>query len=111
MRWIKRILMVALALPVLGVALMFLTGRGDIVRLVWDFNFAGPDQPFDPADAVPPPDYALAQNWGALPDRDDLGDVYPPGVELEARSVTRSTEAYRIKLIRLIWVSRPLDNR
>ncbi len=83
MRWIKRILMVALALPVLGVALMFLTGRGDIVRLVWDFNFAGPDQPFDPADAVPPPDYALAQNWGALPDRDDLGDVYPPGVELE----------------------------
>jgi hypothetical protein len=83
MRWIKRILIAAVALLALGLAGLYLSGNGRLVKLVWDFNFAAPDQPFDPADAVAPPDYAREENWAALAGREDLGNVFPPGLNNE----------------------------
>lgn len=44
--------------------------------------------PFDPAKAPPPPDYALADNWAALPTKDDASDRRPAGLQ-EAESPTR----------------------
>ena len=57
--------------------------RFGMLKMVWDFNFAQPDQPFDPADAVAAPDYTDEANWAALADRDDLADMIPEGVVRE----------------------------
>ena len=58
-----------------------------MVKLLYDFATAAPDMPFDPADAVPAPDYGDDANWAALPSRDDLADMLPAGVEREFEQV------------------------
>ncbi|NQX90009.1 MAG: DUF3089 domain-containing protein [Halioglobus sp.] len=83
MRWIKRVLLAVVALLTITLAALLLSGKGDTVRLVWDFNFSAPDQPFDPKDTAAPPDYALEKNWAALPHREDLANIMPPGLERE----------------------------
>lgn len=41
-----------------------------------------PDHAFDPALAIPAPDYADEVNWAALPSKSDEADVRPPGAEM-----------------------------
>lgn len=83
MRWLQRILLGIAVIVAVGLLGLVATGNGRLIRLVWDFNFAAPDLPFDPADAVPAPDYALERNWGALAHRADLADLVPAGLTPE----------------------------
>jgi len=49
--------------------------------LFWSFTQMNePAGEFDPADAVAPPDYALAVNWAALPTKQDPADLVPAGI-------------------------------
>ncbi|MDX1734035.1 MAG: DUF3089 domain-containing protein [Halioglobus sp.] len=81
MKWIKRGFIAIAALLLLGVAVIFATGNGPMVKIVWDVTTGAPDQPFDPAaQPAPPPDYALESSWAALPTREDLADLVPAGV-------------------------------
>ncbi|MAT94638.1 MAG: hypothetical protein CME59_18860 [Halioglobus sp.] len=81
MRWLKRGLLALLALLAIALTLIVATGNVPTARLLYDFATGAPDEPFDPGDAVPPPDYADEHNWAALPSRQDLADLVPAGVE------------------------------
>jgi hypothetical protein len=96
MRWIKRILITIAALILLGTAVLFLTGNGPLVKLVWDFNFAAPDMPFNPADAVAAPDYSAGKNWGALAYRPDLADIVPQGMSPEVMQGNAPVDVFYI---------------
>jgi len=80
MKWVGRILLGLVVLVAVGVGAMYATGNGFWLTLAYARAFASPELPFDPDDAVPPPDYADPSNWAALPDRDDLADMVPEGV-------------------------------
>ncbi|NND67035.1 MAG: DUF3089 domain-containing protein, partial [Halioglobus sp.] len=77
------ILLGVVAIIAIGLLGLVVTGNGRIIKLAWDFNFAAPDLPFDPADAVAAPDYAEERNWGGLAHRDDLADMVPVGMQPE----------------------------
>lgn len=83
MRWILRILITIVLLLVVAVATLYATGYGPLVKLVWDFTFEAPDLPFDPNDAVDPPNYSDERNWAALAHRADLADIVPEGMTPE----------------------------
>jgi hypothetical protein len=68
------------ALLLLFVAGLFATGSGAMLTLGWAYFLGGPELPFDPAEAVQPPDYALEENWAALPTRQGLEDRIPVGI-------------------------------
>ena len=96
MRWIKRILVTVIALVLVGLAALFLSGNGRMVKLVWDFNFAAPDMPFDPADAVAAPDYSEEKNWGALAHRQDLADIVPEGMMPEVTQGSAPVDVFYV---------------
>ena len=81
MVWIKRISLAILVALLLAVTGIYATGNGSMLKLIADFTFGAPELPFDPTDAVAPPDYQLEENWAALPDRDDLADLTPEGID------------------------------
>jgi len=81
MIWVKRVLLGLVVLVIAAVVLVFASGNGPVAKLMYDFATGAPDLPFDPADAVAPPDYADEANWAALPSRRDLADMVPAGVE------------------------------
>ena len=83
MRWLKRILLGIVIIIAVGLLALMATGNGGIIKLVWDFTTGAPDEPFDPADAVAAPDYAVEANWGGLAHRDDLADMVPEGMQPE----------------------------
>lgn len=80
MKILRNVLLGLVALVVLAIGAVFITGNGQMLVLGWAFLFGGPSQPFDPADAAPPPDYADPASWAALPDRQGLEDMVPAGV-------------------------------
>ena len=57
------------AIVAVGVAGLYATGNGAILTLGWALMLGGPSLPFDPQDAVSPPDYSDPANWAALPNR------------------------------------------
>ena len=70
---------------VLGTLVLLLAGlaaTGTLGSLLFAsfVYFNGPDHEFDPALAVPAPDYADELNWAALPSKIDEADVLPIGV-------------------------------
>ncbi|MFL0804872.1 MAG: DUF3089 domain-containing protein [Agarilytica sp.] len=80
MKWVLR---GSLALSVfVGVALagVYVTGNGKILGIFVTSFIHRPDLPFDPAKSVAAPDYALEENWAALPDTQDYADMVPNGV-------------------------------
>lgn len=81
MRWIKWIVGGVLIVAALAVGALFATGNGAVLTFAWALLFGAPDLPFDPADAVAPPNYAERENWAALPETTDLADFLPVGVE------------------------------
>ncbi|NND65953.1 MAG: DUF3089 domain-containing protein, partial [Halioglobus sp.] len=83
MRWLQRILLGIVVIFAIGLLGLVVTGNGRVIQLVWDFTFAAPDLPFDPADAVAAPDYADERNWGGLAHRDDLANMVPQGMQPE----------------------------
>lgn len=68
----RKILLAALALPLLAVAIAygFRAAIGEQIVLA-------AMGPFDPAKAPPPPDYAQPDAWAALPTKDDAADRVP----------------------------------
>ena len=50
------------------------------MKLAIDFQLGKPDHDFDPTTAPPAPDYSEAENWAALPDKDDFSDKLPLGI-------------------------------
>ncbi|MFL0801964.1 MAG: DUF3089 domain-containing protein [Agarilytica sp.] len=80
MKWILR---GSLALSVfIGAALVgvYVTGNGKILKIFVTSFIHRPALPFDPATSVPAPDYALDENWAALPNKQDYADRVPNGV-------------------------------
>lgn len=67
-------------LLLLFVAGLFATGNGSMLTMGWALLLGGPELPFDPADAVQPPDYDLEENWAALPSRAGVEDRIPTGI-------------------------------
>jgi hypothetical protein len=67
-------------LLLLIVAVLFATGNGTMLTLGWAYLLGGPSEPFDPADAVQPPDYDREENWAALPTRQGVEDRMPAGI-------------------------------
>jgi hypothetical protein len=80
MKWVKRAMFGIVALLVVGIGGLFVTGNGAVVMFVVGLVFGKPALPFDPADAVSAPDYADPANWAALPQRDDLADLIPADI-------------------------------
>ena len=80
MKILKRIALGLVAVVILGVGALFISGNGSLLTLGWAFLFGGPSLPFDPVDAVAPPDYADPASWAALPEREGLEDRTPAGV-------------------------------
>lgn len=80
MKTLRNVLLGLVAIIALAIGAAFLTGNGQMLMFGWAFLFGGPSLPFDPADAVPPPDYADPANWAALPEREGLEDMIPAGV-------------------------------
>ena len=82
MKWLLWIVGGLAGLIGVALAAVYATGNGALITIFWAFAFGAPDGPFDPADAVAAPDYSDRSNWAALPDREDLADLVPPGAEL-----------------------------
>ncbi|WP_437729913.1 DUF3089 domain-containing protein [Sorangium sp. So ce1335] len=61
-------------LGLVAVAVIALLNVGVLVRFAMT-----PEVPFDAAKLPPAPDYADPRSWSALPERDDVGDLWPPG--------------------------------
>lgn len=80
MKIARRILLAVLVVTVVAVGGLFATGNGSLLTLGWAFLFGGPSLPFDPTEAVDPPDYSDPKNWAALPDREGLEDMTPGGI-------------------------------
>ena len=79
MKILKRLLLGIVAVIAVVVGILFATGNAMLLTLGWAFLFGAPPLPFDPQDAVAPPDYAQARNWAALPEREGLEDRVPAG--------------------------------
>lgn len=62
-----------------AVAGIFITGNGPLVKMVYDIKFHAPPLPFDPGSQGATPDYALDNNWAALPTKNDQADMVPVG--------------------------------
>lgn len=80
MKVLKILLLVILASIALLIGGLYATGNSALLTLGWAVVFGGPAQPFDPEDAVAPPDYADEVNWAALPSQDGVEDRYPAGI-------------------------------
>lgn len=76
----KFLILVALVLA-LPVALLWQKGPIGVMYML-----GAPDHDFDPALAVPAPDYNDRENWAALPDMRDLSDRMPDGVNADPDS-------------------------
>jgi len=96
MKILRNVVLTVVALIVLAVGGLFLTGNGQLLRFGWAMLFGGPSLPFDPADAVPPPDYADPTNWAALPGREDLADTIPAGVTEAVRQGSAPVDVFFI---------------
>lgn len=72
---------VLVALLVLAVGGLYLSGNGALLTFGWAMLFGGPGGEFDPADAVPAPDYADPDSWAALPSRVGPEDMRPAGID------------------------------
>lgn len=82
MVWVKRGILAILALLAIGLIGVFATGKGPLLRVVWDISTGAPELPFDAATQPgTAPDYSEPRNWAALPTRDDLADLVPAGVD------------------------------
>ncbi len=80
MKWVLR---GGLALSVfVGTALaaVYVTGNGPILAIFAKSFIHRPDLPFDPEQSAPAPNYALEENWAALPNKQDYADMVPNGV-------------------------------
>lgn len=77
MRKLLVVVGVLLLLLVLGMGGIILSGRA-LPLLLWSL---GPEHDFDPARAVPAPDYSTDVAWAALPTRPDEADLTPGGVQ------------------------------
>jgi hypothetical protein len=80
MKWVRRILVGLFVLVAVGVGAIYATSNGNMLTFAYALIFASPELPFDPDDAVAPPDYADLSNWAALPGREDLADMVPEGL-------------------------------
>ncbi len=96
MKWVGRILLGLVVLVGVGVGAMYATGNGFWLKIGYAMAFASPELPFDPDDAVAPPDYADPSNWAALPDRDDLADMVPEGVSTPVVQGTAPVDVFFI---------------
>ena len=91
MKWIMWIIGGLLVLAALAVAALFATGNGAIVTFAWALLFGAPDLPFDPADAVAPPDYADEEHWAALQAAlEAMPERYEGGTVREAAELLRT---------------------
>ncbi len=72
---------IVVAVLVLIVAGLAVTGRLGPMLFFAYAAYNAPDHEFDPALAVEAPDYASSVNWAALPSKQDEADVIPEGVE------------------------------
>ena len=66
MKIIRNIFLGLLAVILLGIGAIYTTGNGALLTIVWAVYFGGPELPFDPNDAVAPPDYSNPESWAAL---------------------------------------------
>lgn len=80
MKVFKGILLTLIVVIAIVIGGLYATGNAALLTLGWAFMFGGPALPFDPADAVEPPDYADPANWVALPTVQGLEDRTPTGV-------------------------------
>ena len=80
MKWFLRILIGLFVLFFVIVAGLYVSGRGNIVTFVAATLFSSPDLPFNPEDAVTPPDYSDIATWAAHPSKTDLADMRPAGI-------------------------------
>jgi len=95
-RWVGRILLGLVVLVAVGVGVIYATGNGSFLKITYAMIFASPELPFDPDDAVAPPDYADPSNWAALPVRDDLADMVPEGVNTTVVQGTAPVDVFFI---------------
>jgi len=84
MKVFRRIVLGLVVILGLAIGGLFATGNGALLTLGWAFLFGGPSLPFNPDDAVGPPDYSDPKNWAALPGRLGLEDMIPVGAEESA---------------------------
>lgn len=64
---------------------LYLSGYAEKLAGAAFLAYTTPSGDFDPADAVAAPDYSDPVNWAALPDRSDLADLVPAGIEQSAQ--------------------------
>jgi hypothetical protein len=94
LRAVKRFLLFAAA-----IALVALIGLGAAAAIggtdffMWAIT---PSGPFDPDTAPPEPDYSQSAHWGAHPDREDLADSVPRGVEARDRQQQAAADLFYI---------------
>ena len=82
----KKILLTFACLLLLFVAWVFpyiveLRDQGLTLETAYGYFFGGPDQPFNPNDAVPQLDYSKESSWSSLPSIEDEADLIPAGEE------------------------------
>ena len=80
MKIIIKILIGVLALVLVGVGGLYLTGNGMLLTIFWATTMGGPSLPFDETEAVEPPSYSDPDNWAALPSRVGAEDMIPKGI-------------------------------
>ena len=66
---------------------------------------ATPGHPFDPQLAPPPPDYARAEAWAALPGRDSAADAVPPGSGAVDAQATAEADVFFVHPTTYFWRS------
>jgi hypothetical protein len=78
----KAIKVTTLVLAILLAVLfgLYYSGYGGGLAMQAFLAYNSPSGNFDPAETVPPPDYADVANWSALPGSDDLADLVPESV-------------------------------
>jgi hypothetical protein len=85
MKILRTTLLGLVAIGVLAVGAIYVTGNGALLSMGWAYAFGGPSLPFNPDDAVDPPDYADPKNWAALPQRTGVEDVTPAGTSTASK--------------------------
>ena len=78
----------------LGAALLALVALGGLGWRVLSRLAGPPSTAFSLETAPPAPDYANPDDWAALPWREDLADVVPPGANLRDEQATARTDVF-----------------
>jgi hypothetical protein len=89
-----RLVLGALALGAMGA---LVARRGEDIRTAVQLASARrlrPGKPFAAYPLPPVPDYSRPENWAALPDRQDLADAVPAGLEDEADQAAAPVDAF-----------------